>query len=252
MLLVHLRPRRPHGGTAAGIQQAELDADGVGHFAHDAAQGVDLAHQVALGDAADGGVAGHLRDQVEVHGDHGGPQAQARAGARGFAPGMAGADDHDVVLLIHLVHCYHCIDNENTALLASGGREHALAWKLAQSAGVRCSRPREIRASRRSGHAFRCGTAILRPIWRWPISIGADLTVVGPEAPLVAGVVDAFRARGQRIVGPDRRGGATGRQQDLCKELFPDKATFPRRLSSPSKMRLTRARRSTGSVFRWC
>ena len=70
-------------------------------FAHDAAEGVDLAHQVALGDASDGGVAGHLRDQVEIHGDHGGPQTHARASAGGFAPGVTGADDHDVVPLVH-------------------------------------------------------------------------------------------------------------------------------------------------------
>ena len=44
--------------------------------------------------------------------------------------------------------------------------------------------------------------------------------MVGPEAPLVAGVVDRFRARGLRIVGPDAGGGAARRQQDLRKELF--------------------------------
>jgi hypothetical protein len=56
---------------------------------------------VALGDAADGRVARHLRDQVQVHGDHGGAQAHARAGARGFAAGVTGADDHDVVPVGH-------------------------------------------------------------------------------------------------------------------------------------------------------
>ena len=105
-LLVHLRARRPDGRAAAGVEQAELNADRIGHLAHDAAQRVDLAHQVALGDSADGGVAGHLRDQVEVHRDHGGPQTHAGAGARGFAAGMSGADDDDVV---PFVHCYHCI-----------------------------------------------------------------------------------------------------------------------------------------------
>ena len=73
----------------------------VGDFAHDAAEGVDLADQVAFGDAADGGVAGHLRNQVQVHGDHGGPQPNAGAGAGGFAPGVARADDNDVVPFLH-------------------------------------------------------------------------------------------------------------------------------------------------------
>ena len=68
LLLVALRARRPDGGTTRGVEQAELDADGIGDFAHDAAEGVDFADEVALGDAADGGVAGHLRDEVEVHG----------------------------------------------------------------------------------------------------------------------------------------------------------------------------------------
>ena len=100
-LLIHLRARRPDGGAAAGVEKAELDADGVGELAHDAAEGVDLAHQVPLGDASDGGVARHLRDQVEVHGDHGGAETHARASAGGFAPGVTGADDHDVVTLVH-------------------------------------------------------------------------------------------------------------------------------------------------------
>ena len=79
------------------FKQAELDADGVGDFAHDAAERVDLPHQVTLGDAADGRVAGHLRDQVEIHGDHRGPEAHAGAGPGGLAPGVAGADHDDVV-----------------------------------------------------------------------------------------------------------------------------------------------------------
>ena len=56
-LLVHLRARRPHGGPRRGIEQAELNPDRIRHLAHDAAESVDLAHQVALGDSADGGVA---------------------------------------------------------------------------------------------------------------------------------------------------------------------------------------------------
>jgi hypothetical protein len=56
---------------------------------------------VALGDASDGGVARHLRDQVEVHRDHGGPETHSRASAGGFAPGVTGADDHNVVPLVH-------------------------------------------------------------------------------------------------------------------------------------------------------
>ena len=47
-LLVALGARTPDGGAARGVEQAELDADGVGDLAHDAAEGIDFAHQMAL------------------------------------------------------------------------------------------------------------------------------------------------------------------------------------------------------------
>jgi phosphoribosylamine--glycine ligase len=50
--------------------------------------------------------------------------------------------------------------------------------------------------------------------------IGADLTVVGPEAPLVAGVVDAFRARGKRIVGPPREAAQLEGSKIFAKNFF--------------------------------
>ena len=97
-LLVALGAGGPDGGAAGGVEQAELDADGVGDLAHDAAEGVDFADQMALGDAADGGVAAHLGDEVEVHGDEGGFEAHARGGHGGFAAGVAGADYGYIVL----------------------------------------------------------------------------------------------------------------------------------------------------------
>jgi phosphoribosylamine--glycine ligase len=51
-------------------------------------------------------------------------------------------------------------------------------------------------------------------------AIGADLTVVGPEAPLVAGVVDAFRARGRKIVGPDRNAAQLEGSKVFAKNFF--------------------------------
>jgi phosphoribosylamine---glycine ligase len=78
-------------------------------------------------------------------------------------------------------------------VIGSGGREHALAWKLAQSPGV------ELFAA--PGNPGIRGVATCVP----PAGIEElrpDLTVVGPEVPLVEGIVDRFRARGLRIVGP--------------------------------------------------
>jgi phosphoribosylamine--glycine ligase len=93
-------------------------------------------------------------------------------------------------------------------VIGSGGREHALAWKLAQS-------PRVARVFVAPGNA---GTARERKCTNVPIgaedierlaqfaqSEGIGLTVVGPEAPLVAGIVDRFREAGLVCFGPTRR-----------------------------------------------
>ena len=97
-LLVALGARAPDGGAARGVEQPELDADGVGHLAHDAAERVDFADQMALGHAADSGVAAHLRDEVQVHGDEGGLEAHARRSHGCLASGVSRAHHGDVVL----------------------------------------------------------------------------------------------------------------------------------------------------------
>src|SRR5258707_95699 len=83
---------------------AELDTYCVSDLAHDSPQGVHLAHQVALGDSAHGGVAGHLRDQIDVESKQGGLQPHAGGGHGGFAAGVSGADHHYVVLFAELQH----------------------------------------------------------------------------------------------------------------------------------------------------
>ena len=102
-LLVALRPRRPHGRAARSIQQAKLDSHRVGDLAHDAAECVHFAHQVSLGDAANGRIARHLCDQVDVERVQSGLQAHARGGHGGLAPGMAGSD-HNYVELFGELH----------------------------------------------------------------------------------------------------------------------------------------------------
>jgi len=93
-------------------------------------------------------------------------------------------------------------------LIGSGGREHALAWKLAQS-------PRVSEVIVAPGNAGTAREPRVRNVAVAATDIGAllalaqtedvALTVVGPEAPLVAGVVDRFAEAGLRCFGPDAR-----------------------------------------------
>lgn len=92
-------------------------------------------------------------------------------------------------------------------IVGSGGREHALAWKAAQS-------PKVDKIFVAPGNA---GTASEPKVENRPIAAedipallafakeqAIDLTIVGPEAPLVAGIVDAFSAEGLKCFGPTR------------------------------------------------
>src|SRR5438046_6618087 len=63
---IALRPGRPDGGALGAIEHAELDRRAIGRPPHDTAEGVDLADHSALRDPADGGIAGHLTDGVEI------------------------------------------------------------------------------------------------------------------------------------------------------------------------------------------
>jgi phosphoribosylamine---glycine ligase len=90
-------------------------------------------------------------------------------------------------------------------VIGSGGREHALAWKLAQSARV----GEVIVAPGNAGTAFepKCRNVDVQAtdldgLIALAKAEGVAVTVVGPEGPLVAGVVDRFRAEGLRIFGP--------------------------------------------------
>jgi phosphoribosylamine--glycine ligase len=90
-------------------------------------------------------------------------------------------------------------------VIGSGGREHALAWKIAQSPKVQ-----RVYVAPGNGGTARdarlCNVALcdVQALADFAQAQGIALTVVGPEAPLAAGVVDAFRARGLAIVGPTR------------------------------------------------
>ena len=88
-------------------------------------------------------------------------------------------------------------------MVGGGGREHALAWKLNQSSQVQ-----RIYVAPGNGGTGTHKDLINLPLTdkvalrEWAVANSIDLTVVGPEAPLAAGIVDEFRRHGLRIFGP--------------------------------------------------
>ena len=108
-------------------------------------------------------------------------------------------------------------------IVGGGGREHALAWKCAQSARVR-----EVLVA--PGNA---GTAAEPRVRNVAVATGdlaglvalaraeaVDLTIIGPEQPLVAGVVDAFQAAGLRCFGPPARAARLEGSKAFAKEFL--------------------------------
>ncbi len=86
----------------------------------------------------------------------------------------------------------------NVLVIGGGGREHAIIWRLAQSPQVT-----KLFASPGNPGIAQSATCIASTDWLATAAThNIDLTIVGPEAPLVAGVVDAFRAHGRKIIGP--------------------------------------------------
>ena len=106
-------------------------------------------------------------------------------------------------------------------VIGSGGREHALGWKLAQSPKVQ----KVFVAPGNGGTAAESGMENVA-ITGIPDLIGfakqqqVHLTVVGPEAPLAAGVVDAFQAAGLRIFGPLRAAAQLEASKDFAKRFM--------------------------------
>ena len=90
-------------------------------------------------------------------------------------------------------------------VIGNGGREHALAWKAAQSPlvdTVYVAPGNAGTALEPSLQNVAIGVTDIPALLRFAQDENIDLTIVGPEAPLVIGVVDAFRAAGLNIFGP--------------------------------------------------
>ncbi len=106
-------------------------------------------------------------------------------------------------------------------VIGSGGREHALAWKLAQS--PRVARVYVAPGNPGTAATEKCLNLPANDIPAWVDAAkrhAVDLTVVGPEAPLAAGVVDAFHAEGLAIFGPTRAAAQLEASKDFAKRFM--------------------------------
>jgi phosphoribosylamine---glycine ligase len=106
-------------------------------------------------------------------------------------------------------------------VIGSGGREHALAWKLAQSTRIQ----KIIVAPGNAGTAreHNCENAPANSVAEWVALAKWEkvaLTVVGPETPLAAGVVDAFRAEGLKVFGPTKAAAQLESSKDFAKAFM--------------------------------
>ena len=106
-------------------------------------------------------------------------------------------------------------------IVGNGGREHALLWKLRRDAP-----DAEFFATRPNGgmatmcHAVEIGPSDVEALAGWAAANRIDLTVVGPEAPLAAGITDRFEAQGLRVFGPSRAAARIESSKAYAKELL--------------------------------
>lgn len=124
----------------------------------------------------------------------------------------------------------------NILLLGSGGREHALAWKLAQSPRVET-----LYAAPGNPGIAQCATLVTlaatdhAAVVAFCAEKGVDLVVIGPEAPLVDGLADSLRAAGIATFGPDKAPaqleGSKGFTKDLCARAHIPTAAYARTTS---------------------
>ena len=114
----------------------------------------------------------------------------------------------------------------NVLVIGGGGREHALAWKLSRSPRVT-----QVLVAPGNGGTARGSigpSARIRNVEITDVAALAEfaaardvaLTVVGPEAPLAAGIVDVFRARGLRIFGPTQAAAQLESSKDFAKRFM--------------------------------
>ena len=106
-------------------------------------------------------------------------------------------------------------------VIGSGGREHALVWKISQSprvAKIYCA-PGSAAISELA-QLVAIGSEQIKELADFTANEKIDLTVVGPELPLTLGIVDLFESRGLRIFGPNKIGAQLEGSKAFAKEML--------------------------------
>ncbi|HZH98882.1 MAG TPA: phosphoribosylamine--glycine ligase, partial [Fimbriimonadaceae bacterium] len=103
-------------------------------------------------------------------------------------------------------------------IVGSGGREHALAWKLAQEHEIFASPGNPGIA--KVVECFGAGAEDVAALRALADRLTPDLVVVGPEAPLIGGLADALRLAGHAVFGPGRDGARLEESKAFSKKLM--------------------------------
>jgi hypothetical protein len=93
-----------HGWAFAAIQHPELNPGGINCLTHQSTQRINLSHNLTLGNASDGRIAGHLPHRVEIGGQQSGAGTYPGSSGRCFGTRMSGSDHDDVVLIAVTAH----------------------------------------------------------------------------------------------------------------------------------------------------
>ena len=137
----------------------------------------------------------------------------------------------------------------NVLVVGNGGREHALAWKISQSSGV----GRIFVAPGNAGTAEDAENVDIKSddfqsLIRFAKENNVELTVVGPEAPLCAGITDAFQDAKLRVFGPSKAAAQLEGQQGLLQERCYTPPTCRPPITKSSAIPMTATRYITRAV----
>ncbi len=112
-------------------------------------------------------------------------------------------------------------NNMRVLVIGGGGREHALAWKIAQSPRVKKVYCAPGNAGTQSvAENVNISVGRIDDLKQFALTSGIGLTVVGPEQPLVAGIVDRFEESGLRVFGPSAQAAEIEGSKVFCKNLM--------------------------------